>query len=70
MGERDWFFCIGLEDVSGLFLGALLLLVDDAVPLGMVFFFWGGGGGFEAGLELLILLFLESYNLSSYCFTC
>ena len=38
---------------SSLFLGALLLLVDDGVLLGMVL------GGFGAELELLILLFLE-----------
>ena len=43
----------GLGSSSGLFLGALLLLVDDGMPLGMAL------GGFGAGLELLSLLFLE-----------
>ena len=57
MGERDRYFWFGLGDCSGLFLGALLLLVDDGVPPGMAL------GGFGAGLELLILLFLESLQL-------
>ena len=38
----------------GLVFGGTLLLVDDGVPLEMAL------GGFGAGLELLILLFLES----------
>ena len=38
----------------GLVFGGTLLLVDDEVPLEMAL------GGFGAGLELLILLFLES----------
>ena len=38
----------------GLFFAGTLLLVDDGVPLEMAL------GGFGAGLELLILLFLES----------
>ena len=35
MGERDPYFWLGLGTFSGLFLGPLLLLVDDGVPLGM-----------------------------------
>ena len=38
----------------GLVFGGTLLLVDDGVPLEMAL------GGFGAGLELLILLSLES----------
>ena len=49
---------------GGLFLGALLLLVDDEVPLGMAL------GGFGTGLELLILLFLESLQPVHLLFTC
>ena len=38
----------------GFIFGGTLLLVDDGVPLEMAL------GGFGAGLELLVLLFLDS----------
>ena len=54
MGEWDQCFWLGLGGLFGLVFGGTLLLVDDGVPLEMAL------GGFGAGLELLILLFLES----------
>ena len=55
-GEWDRCFWFSLGIFSGLSVRELLLLVDDGVPLEMAL----GGGGCGAGLELLILLFLES----------
>ena len=62
MGERVGIS--GLWSSSGLFLGALLLLVDDGVPLGMDL------GGFGAGLKLLSLLFLGLLQSVHLLFTC
>ena len=53
MGEWDRCFWLGLGAFELVF-GGTLLLVDDGVPLEMAL------GGFGAGLELLILLFLDS----------
>ena len=46
MRERGQYFWLGLGAFSGLFLGALLLLVDDGLPLGMAL------GGFGADFAL------------------
>ena len=59
--DPDRYFWLDLGAFSGLFLGALSLLVDDGVLLGMAL------GGFGAGLELLILLFLEPLQPVHFC---
>ena len=56
-------FLVWFGGLFGLVFGNTLLLVDDEVPLEMSL------GGFGAGLELLILLFLESLQPVHLLFT-
>ena len=59
MGESDWCYWLSLF----FFWGGGLFLVNDGVSLEMTL------GGFKAGLELPILLFLESLQPVHLLFT-